>query len=203
MARFAQKRGGDAGVESVLADLLVRHGCMGARALLTSAGLKDTELNLLDPSCPVYSYAPHVPADVLDGVAAHDGGPGQKYKFAVADITIDDGDCTLIAAAEASDDLVRLVTDDLDLFDVLCELLGMGKTGIWPKRSIDLLVDMYECEALDFDDLETLSALEDQHYATYPIHPDRRQTKRAILKAALNRGVEMRVRRETSQASDT
>jgi hypothetical protein len=199
LARYAQARGGDALVVTEMKEVLDRLQCAGERVILTSVELLCREMDLARATCPVRRFAPRLTPDLLEVLQAVDGGDGQRFKDACPGIVLDDGDCTLLATADAWDGLMTMVTDDLDLFDACCEFAGHLETDALPLLAVDLAVQMYECGAFEFQDIEEIVGLEAEHYDTFPMKPERQKRKQLKLRQAMDRAATIRVERETGR----
>ncbi len=186
-----------------MSTILDVHRCAGARTLLTSAALKSEEMNLASAGSAIRRYAPTLPIDALDGVTVLDGGDGMIYKTAVNGIQLDDRDCSLIAAAESyTADSVRIVTDDLELFDVVSELFAREDIETTAVLGMELIVNMYSCGALTFEDVELMAGLEQEHHRGRQLHPATEARKMRLVHAALNRAAQIRVMREEEVAAE-
>src|SRR5262249_22786725 len=150
---------------------LDRHGCGGQRWLFTSAVLRAQELNLSDPDCCVYEYAPDISNAALAGVGTEDGGTGDRFIKVPECEGVQERDRTLIAAvdkvSESVGDTVVLLSDDEDLLDCVKHLVETDVINVFPMASVDLLVQMLDCGALDAVEFEHVAQIESDHYATY------------------------------------
>jgi hypothetical protein len=177
-------------------EVLERLQCAGQRVLLTSVDLHRREMDLARPDCPIRRYAPRLAPDLFEVIRIVDGGRGERFKQGCSGIILDDGDCTLIATADAWDGPMTVVTDDLDLFDVCSEFAARFDTDALPLLAVDFAVRMYDCGALDFQDVEEIVGVEGAHYRTFLIDPEKEERKYIKLRQAMDRAATIRVERE-------
>ena len=101
----------------------------GQRVLLTSVDLhRRVDLTLPGRTVRFGDTRRRRVPDLFEVIRIVDGGRGERFKQGCSGIILDDGDCTLIATADAWDGPMTVVTDDLDLFDVCSEFAARFDT---------------------------------------------------------------------------
>jgi hypothetical protein len=155
-------------VKDVLLAMIDAHSCCGTRHLVSSAAVLAREVT----GCAAAAKAPELsnvlgPEDLEVRFSTHDDShwaalpghcpPGGRI--------FGDFDRRLVASAESAgtdfDEDVYLATDDEDLLLNLTDCLGDDLVASMPIASVELLLRLVDCEALDVAQLEAVLEAED------------------------------------------
>lgn len=159
--------------------------CGGRRRCITSVLMRETEMKALTGNHP-RKYAPGVRVDAFDELDTVDDA-GLDSSFMCSDPVAEDlaakvgaVDRSLVAVLDqiAADDApnddfegVALVTNDEALFGWVQTLASVGLIGVLAITSVDLILEMSRCGAMDVDQAGLALEAEENEYDAYENPP--------------------------------